>query len=73
MFNPLNAQLNPICHLLALLEAHHILHFGRIRVKLPKVQYHKEKSFRILERRHWYRRFGGRCQFNRRYVGMVKH
>jgi hypothetical protein len=25
-FNPLNTQLNPICHLLALLEAHHILH-----------------------------------------------
>jgi hypothetical protein len=26
-FNPLNAELNPICHLLALLEAHHIPHF----------------------------------------------
>ena len=31
--NPLNAKLNPICHLLALLEAHHILHVGRVRVK----------------------------------------
>jgi len=30
--NPLNAELNPICHLLALLGAHHILHVGRIRV-----------------------------------------
>ena len=29
--NPLNAELNPICHLLAL-GAHHILHVGRIRV-----------------------------------------
>ena len=28
-----NAELNPICHLLALLGAHHILHVGRIRVK----------------------------------------
>ena len=28
--NPLNAQLNPICHLLALLGAHHILHVSRI-------------------------------------------
>ena len=28
----LNAELNPICHLLALLEAHHILHINRIRV-----------------------------------------
>jgi len=31
--NPLNAQLNPICHLLALLGAYHILHVSRIRVK----------------------------------------
>ena len=33
MFNPLNAELNPICHLLALFGAHHILHVSRIRVK----------------------------------------
>jgi len=31
--NPLNAELNPICHLLVLLGAHHILHVSRIRVK----------------------------------------
>ena len=31
--NLLNAELNPICHLLALLEAHNILHVSRIRVK----------------------------------------
>jgi len=31
--NPLNAELNPICYLLALLGAHHFLHVGRIRVK----------------------------------------
>jgi hypothetical protein len=31
-FNPLNPKLNPICHLLALLGAQHILHVGRIRV-----------------------------------------
>ena len=30
-FNPLNAELNPICYLLALL-AHHFLHVSRIRV-----------------------------------------
>jgi len=30
--NPLNAELNPICHLLALVGAHHILHVGRERV-----------------------------------------
>jgi len=33
VFNPLNAKLNPICHLLALLGAHCILHISRIRVK----------------------------------------
>ena len=32
-FNPLNAELNPICYLLALLWAHHFLHVSRIRVK----------------------------------------
>ena len=31
---PLNAELNPICHLQALLGAHHILQVFRIRVKL---------------------------------------
>jgi hypothetical protein len=31
-FNPLNPELNPFCHLLALLGAHHILHVSRIRV-----------------------------------------
>jgi len=34
--NPLNAELNPICHLLVLLGAHHTLHFSRIRVKIPE-------------------------------------
>jgi hypothetical protein len=32
-FNSLNAELNPICHLLALLGSHHILHVSRIRIK----------------------------------------
>jgi hypothetical protein len=31
-FNPLNANLNTICHLLALLAAHRILHISRRRV-----------------------------------------
>ena len=31
-FNPLNAELNPMCYLLALLGAHHFLHVSRIRV-----------------------------------------
>jgi hypothetical protein len=32
--NPLKAELNPICHLLTLLGAHHIIHVRRIRVKM---------------------------------------
>jgi hypothetical protein len=34
--NSLNTKLNSICHLLALLEAHHIPHISRIRVKAAK-------------------------------------
>jgi hypothetical protein len=30
--NPLNAELNPTCHLLALLGAHHIFHVSGLRV-----------------------------------------
>ena len=33
-FNPPNAELNPICHLLALLRGHHILHVSRARVNV---------------------------------------
>jgi len=33
IIEPFNPELNPICHLLALLGAHHILHISRIRVK----------------------------------------
>jgi hypothetical protein len=38
--NPLNAKLNPVCHLLALLGAHHIFHVSRIRVKPGTFQNH---------------------------------
>jgi hypothetical protein len=34
LINPLNAELNPIYHLLALLGAHHIFHISRIRVNV---------------------------------------
>jgi hypothetical protein len=32
--NPLKAELNPICHLLALLGAHHIFHVSGLRVNI---------------------------------------
>jgi len=33
IINPLNTELNHICHLLTLLGAHQILHVSRVRVK----------------------------------------
>jgi hypothetical protein len=39
-FNPLNAELNPIRHLLALVGARHIVHVSRVRVKQP-ISYEK--------------------------------
>ena len=59
-FNPLNAELNPICHLLALLGAHHILHVSGLRVNnIPLVpsfllpsdsstKVHTPHAFRVL-------------------------
>jgi hypothetical protein len=43
VFNSLNTDLNPICHLLALLGAHPILHISRITVK-NKLLRKKSKS-----------------------------
>jgi len=37
-FNPLHAELNPMCHFLALLGVHHILHVSRKRVKEKKIK-----------------------------------
>ena len=34
IFNPLNTELNRICHLLALLGVHHILHASKIWVEV---------------------------------------
>jgi hypothetical protein len=47
-FNPLKAELNSICHLLALLGAHHILHISRIRVNdcsLKSLNVHERKIY----------------------------
>jgi hypothetical protein len=44
MFNPLNAELNPICHLMALLGAHPIPHGSRIRIKVRQVPDYKTKD-----------------------------
>jgi len=47
--NPLSAELNPICHLLALLGAHHIFHVSWLRVNiLNSDRYHFPSHHRIL-------------------------
>jgi len=48
--NPLNAELNPIYHLLALLGAHHILHVRRIRVK--QIERKKRCNYKIIFLNH---------------------
>jgi len=48
MVNALNAELNPICHLLALLGAHHILHVSRIRVNASRWQMGFNSAFNVL-------------------------
>ena len=37
--NPLKAELNPICHLLALAGAHHFVHVSRARVNMVLKKY----------------------------------
>ena len=44
--NPLNAELNFICHLLTLLGAHHILQVSRIRVNCNVGSHGKEHNRR---------------------------
>jgi hypothetical protein len=46
-FNSLNAELNPICHLLALLGAHLIFHINRIRVKAKGLPESSTLSMRL--------------------------
>ena len=36
-FSPLNAEINPIRHLLALVGARHIVHVSRVRVKVTSL------------------------------------
>jgi hypothetical protein len=48
-FNPLNADLNIICHLLALLEAHPIFHVSRIRVNYTRAVRKVSGHFEYLE------------------------
>ena len=42
--SPLNAELNPICHFLALVGAHHILNVSRIRVNYCSAMFRPQLS-----------------------------
>jgi hypothetical protein len=42
--NPLHAEVNPICHLLALLGAHHISHVSSVRVKYVTMKKNKVRA-----------------------------
>jgi hypothetical protein len=59
VFNPFNAKLNPICHLLALLEAHHILYISRIRVNMIpsyiKTEFDNPKKFKVVLQKFLYK------------------
>ena len=45
LLNTLNAELNPIRHLLALIGARHIVHVSRIRVNMPlRSRIHQQRS-----------------------------
>ena len=48
MLNALSAELNPICHLLALLGAHHILHVSRVRVNNVLISAYWSKVYNSL-------------------------
>jgi len=52
--NPLNAELNPICRLLALLGAHHILHVSRKRLNVILAVILKQtcQPYFVIEIRH---------------------
>jgi len=61
--NPLKAELNPICHLLALLGAHLILHISRIRVKRVQVNQDGLK----LNGTHWLLAYADDVNIQRTY------
>ena len=50
LINPLNAELNPICHLLALLGSRHIFHVRRIRFKLSPMKLYYFLNWSVEER-----------------------
>jgi len=53
LINSLKAELNPICHLLALWGAHHILHISRIRVNYTFIFFYHFSSHLQTKKYLW--------------------
>ena len=71
VFNLLNAELNPTCHLLAVLGAHHIFHFSELRFKLvirrhPQLCFSCQLLVTLLDFR-----LPPRCKWGLRYIEIV--
>ena len=47
-FSPLKAELNPICHMLALLGVHHIFHVSGLRVSTVMDGTDKQRNAYIM-------------------------
>jgi len=65
--NPLNAELNTICHLLVLLGAYHILHISRIRVNTmlcTRSNWRRRCKCVFLHLAHTSKRHGVHCASN---------
>ena len=59
--NTLDAKLYPMCHLLALLGAHHILHVSRIRVKQEYNHIYIDKKYNLKNMKA--------CDNNKTHIG----
>jgi hypothetical protein len=52
LVKPLNAKLNTVCHLLALVGAHPIFHISRIRVNSRKERIGKKLQSAVLQEKN---------------------
>ena len=62
--NPLNAELNPICHLLTLLGAHHIFHVSGLRVNCNLPPGSRTRKFNTGILKNLPLIFGHRCSIS---------
>ena len=68
ILNTLDADLIPICHLVALLEVHHILHVSRMRVKVIRAAFLNIKVISTLRRANLWDFLGVLEEINRPHL-----